>query len=251
MLSAMFFGAVEFRIKTTHVLNDISISKEEEEYTTWFKTCKHVLLDLGANRGDTILRWFTEKSYSGRSRKSEVDLLYSLEQRRKFCVLSFEPNDHFSSELQKIEKDMNHMGFRTLAKVNTAVSDKFGRAVIYIDDVSTNAFGTSLIPDKKVNFGGKLHSLGNKQAVKLVDLTAILNSIRRDVELVVKMDIEGGEYDVLRSIVPSGAACSMDVLIIEWHAHKLKKGAVPSGINDAFEWILQGNLCKVRVIHDD
>merc|ERR1719261_461406 len=58
-----------------------------DSYSTWFKTCTHVLLDLGANRGDTILRWFTDERFTGRAKSSSVDGIYSLRQRQKFCVL--------------------------------------------------------------------------------------------------------------------------------------------------------------------
>jgi len=45
------------------------------------------------------------------------------------------------------------------------------------------------------------------------------------------MDIEGGEYDVLRSLISVGLVSSIDVLIIDYHDLKLRKGAVPAGIN--------------------
>ena len=50
-----------------------------ENYSTWFKDCKHVLLDLGANRGDTILRWFTEEKFTGRAIFSFLSLMNELD----------------------------------------------------------------------------------------------------------------------------------------------------------------------------
>jgi len=222
-----------------------------ENYSTWFKYCEHILLDLGANRGDTILRWFTEERFTGRAKSSTLDVLYNLKQRQKFCVLSFEPNLGFASVLKKIEKDMNARGFKSKAVVGAAVSDKFSESTIYLDETSTHSFGTSLLVDKKVNFGGQLHSLGRNQSVSLLDFTAILKSIPEGAEIVVKMDIEGGEYEVLRSAISSGRACRIDVLIIEFHSHKLRKGSIPDGANAVLEWILKGKNCGVRVLHDD
>ena len=224
---------------------------EVEEYRAWFQNCEHLLLDLGANRGDTILRWLTEEKYSGRSRISSIDTVYSLEHRKKFCILSFEPNGMFESTLRATERRMCAEGFKVKVKICTAVSDRFSESVIYIDDISTHSYGSSLIPEKKVNFAGQLHSLGKEQAVKLVDMRAILSRVPESTELVVKMDIEGGEYDVLRSMIPSGLVCSINVLIIEYHDHKLRKGAVPAGINGVIEWILGGERCGVQIIHDD
>ena len=224
---------------------------EVREYETWFRGCKHILLDLGGNRGDTILRWLTEKSYSGRAKDQSVDKFYSLQARQEFCVLSFEPNSKFASILHTVESKMQERGFKVKVKTNTAVSDKFSRSMIYIDDASTHSYGTSLLPEKKVNFGGKFHSLGKGQSVNLVDLTLIMSSISKNVEIVVKMDIEGGEYDVLRSLIPSGLACSINLLLIEYHSHKLAKGTVPTGIDEIMNWILEGNNCGVKIIHDD
>jgi len=224
---------------------------QTEEYRAWFKGCTHVLLDLGANRGDTILRWFMEKTYNGRAKISSTDEIYSFEQRKKFCILSFEPNGIFDSALLEIEQEMNKRGFKVKVKPRTAVSDKFSESVIYLDDVSTHAYGTSLISGKRVNFGGQLHPLGKEQHVYLVDLTSIIKSVPKSIELVVKMDIEGGEYDVFRSIIPSGVACRINLLIVEYHWHKLIKGSIPSGVNEVIEWMLKGNRCGVRIIHDD
>ena len=146
---------------------------------------------------------------------------------------------------------MQEEGFKVKVKTRTAVSDRFSNSLIYIDNISTHSYGTSLISEKKVNFGGQLHSLGMEQTVKLVDLRSILSRVPKNTELVVKMDIEGGEYDVLRSIIPSGLACSIKVLIIEYHDHKLRRGTVPAGINTVFEWILNGDRCGVQIVHDD
>ena len=66
-----------------------------------------------------------------------------------------------------------------------------------------------------------------------------------------KMDIEGGEYEVLRSVISSGWACRITVLIIEFHSHKLRQGSIPKGVNSALEWILEGGKCSVRILHDD
>lgn len=222
-----------------------------DSYSSWFKTCTHVLLDLGANRGDTILRWFTEERFTGRAKSSSLDDIFNLKQRQNFCVLSFEPNLSFSSTLQKVEKNMNARGFKTKVIVGAAVSDKASVSVVYLDESSTHAYGTSLLVDKKVNFGGQLHSLGRNQSVNLLDFTTILKSIPKGAETVVKMDIEGGEYEVLRSSISSGWACRIDVLIIEFHSHKLRRGNIPDGVNAALEWILKGSKCGVRILHDD
>ena len=105
---------------------DVISKASLEEYRLWFRNCTHLLLDLGANRGDTILRWFSNESYSGRSRTSSIDKVYSFELRTKFCVLSFEPNDIFNRTLINLEKELIRKGFKVKIKPHTAVFDRFG-----------------------------------------------------------------------------------------------------------------------------
>jgi len=150
-----------------------------------------------------------------------------------------------------MEKDLNAKGFKVKIKPHTAVLDRFGESVIYLDNVSSHAYGSSLKSAKKVNFEGHLHSLGREQHVNLVDLGAILKVVPEAAEVVVKMDVEGSEYDILRSLIPSGIACRIDTLIIEYHFRKLVKGSIPAGVNEVFEWLLNGLNCGVRIVHDD
>jgi len=253
-LSIIFLFPSLFSISRKRVqvfFTSLDVPKETEEYRVWFEDCTYLLLDLGANRGDTILRWLTEKNYNGRAKSFSTDEIYSFEQRKKFCILSFEPNGIFDTALLEIEKKMNKRGFKVKVKPRTAVSDIFSESVIYLDEISTHAYGTSLISGKKVNFEGQLHPLGKEQDVNLVDLTSIIKSIPKSIEIVVKMDIEGGEYDVFRSIIPSGVACRIKLLIVEYHWHKLRKGSIPSGVNEVIEWMLKENRCGVRIVHDD
>ncbi|CAL6339321.1 unnamed protein product [Bathycoccus prasinos] len=253
---ALFSGFFHFVCKSIALPVYVSTKRDGREsvvdnYSSWFESCAHVLLDLGANRGDTILRWFTEERFTGRARDSSLDRLYSLKQRQNFCVLSFEPNLMFSSVLKQVEKSMNDRGFKSKVILGAAVSDKFSKSVVYLDESSTHAYGTSLLADKKVNFAGQLHPLGRNQSVNLIDFAAILKAIPNGVDTVVKMDIEGGEYEVLRSVISSGWACRIDLLIIEFHSHKLRKGNIPEGANAVLEWIMKGNKCGVRIVHDD
>jgi hypothetical protein len=65
----------------------------------------------------------------------------------------------------------------------------------------------------------------------------------KDVEIVVTLVIEGGKYAIPRSLVPSGLACSLDLLILEYHSLKVAKGTVLVGIDEVMNWILEGNNC--------
>ena len=53
--------------------------------------------------------------------------------------------------------------------------------------------------------------------VNCVDLSRIIKKHKDDYEVVIKMDIEGAEYDVLRHLIREGTAQYINTLFIEWH----------------------------------
>jgi FkbM family methyltransferase len=48
----------------------------------------------------------------------------------------------------------------------------------------------------------------------------VMDNVPEDAFVFVKMDIEGAEYDVIERLLESGAADRIDILAVEWHAHK-------------------------------
>ena len=55
----------------------------------------------------------------------------------------------------------------------------------------------------------------------------------------------------MRSLITSGAACLLDVLVIEWHGHKVVEKDWPVGVEASLKWLLESEECKVRVLNDD
>lgn len=64
-----------------------------------------------------------------------------------------------------------------------------------------------------------------------VDVVALLEAHARPADFVtLRMDIEGAEYEVLRRLVVSGAACALvDELLVETHSQQLQQYAPDSG----------------------
>ena len=104
---------------------------------------------------------------------------------------------------------------------------------------------------KKVNYGGSFHSLGKVVQARQVKLSDILKVVKKNVQVVAKVDIEGGEYHLLRSLLISGVACRLDVLVIEWHSHKITDKDWPKNVEDSIKWLLEGKQCDVIVLIDD
>ena len=150
------------------------------DFGQWAKPCKKVLFDLGANRGDTIERWFSEKMFKGRNNGwDSVDNMFPAEERKEFCVASFEPNPRFTETLQKVSEVANAGGHRSKVFTNTAVGDKDGIVSLFLDESSTHGYGSSVVESKKVNFGGKYHSLGKKTMARQVELRSMLEELAK------------------------------------------------------------------------
>ena len=84
-----------------------------------------------------------------------------------------------------------------------------------------------------------------------VKLGNMLESLAKGTYVVAKIDIEGAEYQLLRSLIVSGKACLLDVLVIEWHGHKVIKKDWPAAVESSLKWLLESEECNVKVLYDD
>lgn len=222
------------------------------EFAKWAKPCRKILFDLGANRGDTIERWYSAKKFVGRnSGLVSVNTLFPAETRREFCVVSFEPNPRFTEALIKISSNANDAGHRSKVYTNTAAGDEDGTVSLFLDESSTDGYGSSVLQSKKVNFGGRYHALGKTVKARQIKFSRMLQILRKGTQVVAKIDIEGAEYQLLRSLIISGVACLLDVLIIEWHGHKISDRDWPTDVEKSLKWLLESSECNVKVLHDD
>eukprot|EP00959_Pyramimonas_sp_CCMP1952_P422134 8843205-Pyramimonas_sp.AAC.1 len=167
--------------------------------------------------------------------------MFPPESRKEFCVVSFEPNPRFTNALKKVSKDTTSAGYRLKVYTNTAAGDRHANILLHLDESSDSGFGSSTLKHKKVNFGGKKHALGKNVEVQQFKLSHMIEILENSVQIVAKMDIEGGEYQLLRSLISSGVACRLDVLVIEWHGHKIadKEKEWPANVEASIKWLLE------------
>merc|ERR1719222_1789625 len=68
--------------------------------------------------------------------------------------------------------------------------------------------------------------------------------------VMLKVDIEGAEFHVLRSLVASGEACKIDILFVEWHHNKIDfvKERIPRGIAHSLMWLLKAPGCRLKKV---
>ena len=152
---------------------------------------KKIFIDLGANNG------------------SSVDLFLELFiDSREYEIHSFECNPCMVEIYKKKYPSYNIY--------NSAASTVYGKTNFYIGDTSVNS---SLREDKYTGMSNR-----KKIEVECVDISDfIMKSFSRDDTIIIKMDIEGSEYDILPKMLEDGLFDGyINTLYGEWHLDKLK-----------------------------
>lgn len=163
-----------------------------------------VFLDLGTHFGQGL-----------------KEFIYKFNMDNNWIIHTFEANPDtykmfLDSYANQIELPFTHH--------NAAVSNKEGTLEINMETPPTNegdtGMGSSVMPLTEWQpWGGRLE-FGAKKSVPAIDFSKFLrDNFSPDDSIVVKMDIEGSEYDVLEGLIASDTLKYIKVLAIEWHSH--------------------------------
>ena len=209
--------------------------------------CVNIFLDLGSNVGVQVRKFFEPKKYTSQvSQIMEVFAERFGRDRRgpTNCVFSFEPNPKHTPQLQRIETVYRALGYRHL---------HFPMAV------SSENTTLTLLRAQNNQFDADAHLIKNREDLQhqrlkahvsranttvtatVVDFVEFLRvhvlarqlptGMRGKGQVVIKMDIEGEEYNLLPHLITSGVLCqSTDLLLIEWHIRNSRwflKGVLP------------------------
>lgn len=132
---------------------------------------------------------------------------------RDFCVIGYEGNEKFSGTLREIEaKYRPEVRFMEI-NTETIVNDQNKDSVPFYLSTDKKAVGSSIISDKE-NVEVSTH-------VKAVDIVEVVGRFEAAKVILLKIDIEGAEYNVMSKILASGALCRPGqkmYIAIEWHS---------------------------------
>lgn len=186
--SITYFNKEELKILDKEIFSD-------EIYEIELKKNNPVIFDVG--------------SYIG------LSILYFKKKYPKSKIFAFEPNPNVYPLL---EENISQNGLSGIEIHNVALGLNEERRPLYIDSSKANAFSTSsFLPNA---WNGKQKTLPIKIQVK--KLSTFLN-IKCDL---LKMDVEGAEYEILKDLVESGKIEFIQNLVIEYHPiskNRLKK----------------------------
>jgi FkbM family methyltransferase len=151
-----------------------------------------LILDLGANDGCSILKF--------KDILKEQDI-------SNYKIYSFEPNPYLSNKLNLYKNDKIEI-------INKVAGTNFNKIKFYLG-LSTASSSTF---EDKASGGIDKNLYFNCEVIDIVDF--IKNLPPHD-KLWIKMDIEGGEYNLIPYLNNNNCIEIIDKLFIEWHHQKI------------------------------
>ena len=184
-------------------------------------TCVGYFLDAGANIGDSLHNWFTMRGCTIAPHQLQPKGMrcfawpywLPLKSRQGYCALAFEPNHLRNDTLQQAAASLRRTHQSQIEVFGKALSTADGRAAFGLDLSSQNGVGSSLqLHHRAIGSTGKKGAgpaVGQHvTTVETVDAIALVRQLGQSgVPVVLKLDIEGKEFEVLRDLIISGVLC--------------------------------------------
>lgn len=203
LLLMVFYLKMETNQVSAFEINDKLIEKQPEK--------RHVFFDLGTNNGDSV-KYFIDEAV-----RSEKDVLkgYGYLNQVSWEIYAIEANPYFNGMLSDVKKYSENRGHTFNLLTETAAWVKNEKLVFYLDTINVkhNFWGSSLSklhPDV-VNSGYK------NVTVQGVDVSELLKKYNSNDEIIMKIDIEGTEFDLLLHLIKEGTLHLVDIIAIEFH----------------------------------
>ena len=133
-------------------------------------------------------------------------------------VIAFEPDPRAFSRLTKCVDNLP-LGHKTPKLRQCAVSTRNGVARLAYSDVSPEKTGGSTLASTKSEFSGE-----NGTECETVDVLDIVKSLTSPESTILKMDIEGEEYQVLKRMMKHPHFRKLGLIFVEFHERKMRGG---------------------------
>jgi FkbM family methyltransferase len=160
--------------------------------------------------------------------------------RHKFdpyiTTISFEPIPYFASELKKIYK----------GNENTHIVN----AAVWINDDIKKFYISTEITDGSSLLGKKINDVKDESIyidIPCVDLsTWIKNNFTEDDYVILKLDIEGAEYEVLNKMIDDGSIKLVNELWGEWHENSINDKRIDN-LSDKIKTYFKENNIELKI----
>ena len=190
--------------------------------------CTHVYLDVGSNIGVQVRKLYEPAKYAAAAVLPvfEEEFGPSPARNSKVCTFGFEANPKHAARLKAVEECYAENNLHAKFFVPVAVSTRVAQLRLQFEGTADHEFwGASVVPEARGPHGLSqsvlIPSLNFSQFV--LDEIAGRKIPAEDVaagikpRVLMKLDIEGSEYEVLPALMESGALCHIDTIFLEWH----------------------------------
>ena len=194
------------------------------------RRCRHAYVDVGTNIGVQIRKLYEPHKYPGSPILERFEEAFGRPPWCDVCAIGIEPNPEHSARLDEVEERLRRANAEVLifrAAASTAASATRFQAVggempwvRKLHLVATMVRGASGYDSTTAQAG--------QVEVRTLDLARLVHRVGRILKqqhgghrgrskLLLKLDIEGAEYQQLMHLIMTQALCTIDVLFAEWH----------------------------------
>ena len=207
--------------------------------------CTKVFLDVGANIGVNMRFLYEPNKYPNSAfMVSMMDEVLG-RNRSDVCYYGFEANPAHYKRLERLKR---HFSTRNVHIWNQPVANHDQNITFYhantTDDYAHEEWGFSATP---------WTTSGIPVSLKAINFPKWFAGMKFDptmTRILMKMDIEGSEYDVVATLLAQGSLCSIHTVTIEWH-QRFCRGPLCNVNLPFLVQLLSKHGCNVRFVDRD
>jgi len=234
-----------------------------DELFATFK-CKHVYLDIGSNIGVQIRKLFEPSKYRGMDKQKVrhsggvtskalaiFDDVFGEPRRCDVCAIGVEPNILHVERLRTLQTRYRAAGAGVLILTRTGAStaDSVTRMISPRMPQSTDGHdgkGASVsnpMVSNHLRYRSEYINMTRppgvaEDLVSLIDTSRLIHDLRKRLStsnpkgrILMKLDVEGLEYDIVPHLVRTQAICALHMAFLEWHPKVIAWQEHRNGLN--------------------
>lgn len=178
---------------------------------------KNIFFDLGANKGDSIYNFLgVLPRAQGGTFKGQIP---EEKMKEKWIIYAIEGNSAFDKQLFEMKKNLSNTQHEIILLNGTVGWTYDGTITFYLDKANRqpDQLGSSV----KENHVEVVLSNKQKEIHPCVDMARLLRQYDLNDFIVVKMDIEGSEFDLLLHFIKENVLNYIDYIGVEYHGIEL------------------------------
>ena len=180
---------------------------------------RKIFIDLGANDGEST-SYFLKKPEGSHTDSvatqggSADSYIRGLGSSGDWEIVVFEANTNFTRQLNTLKHKVmeSKMAKKFTVHAGTAIAKSSGTISFIIDNPFAGSAGATTMPEST-------SAVGPHFEIPAIGITDLFHSmkIKHEDFVVLKMDIEGAEFDLMRHIITHGIHTRIDIAAVEYH----------------------------------